>query len=215
MDKAKQYKKEWKERNKEKIKQQSKEYYLKNKDKIKQYLIEKKEHRSKICKEYYLKNKDKILEDHKKNYLKNKDKILEQRKKYGEKNKSNIQKRRRERYKTNHKNFKISTSIRTSFRKSIKIYLKSKKTKTLKQYGIDIKSIVEHLGNPPQDGKQYHVDHIFPVSAFDLNNPEHIKLCWHPDNLQWLEASENMSKNNKYDEENFKKYLNEKIVCIS
>jgi hypothetical protein len=46
------------------------------------------------------------------------------------------------------------------------------------------------------------------VSAFDLENQEHIKLCWHPNNLQWLEASENMSKGDKYNEELFEEYVN-------
>ncbi len=145
----------------------------------------------------------------KKNY------IINVKKKYYKKNKIKIHSRRRKRYELNDNNFKISTLIRTSFRKALKIYTKSGKTKILKEYGIDIKTIVEHLGNPPQDGRKYHIDHIFPVSAFDLNNPEHIRLCWHPDNLQWLEESKNCSKRNKYDEKLFKIYLNEHLNNIS
>ena len=113
---------------------------------------------------------------------------------------------RSSRYKTDAK-YKISTLIRGSFKQAFDIYTKNGKIKTIKEYGIDIKAIIEKLGKPPQDGRQYHIDHIFPVSAFDLTNPEHIKLCWHPDNLRWLEASENMSKGNKYNEELFEEYI--------
>lgn len=154
-------------------------------------------------------------EYYKEYYKTKKDYIIAVKKKYYRKNKNKIQSRRRERYELNDNNFKISSLIRTSFRKALKIYSKSGKTKILKEYGIDIKSIVEHLGQPPQDGKKYDVDHIFPITAFDLDNPEHIKLCWHPDNLQWLEKSKNCSKGNEYNEKLFKIYLNEHSNNIS
>jgi len=79
------------------------------------------------------------------------------------------------------------------------------------EYGINIDEIIKKLGCQPQDGKKYHIDHIFPVSAFDLNNPEHIKLCWHPDNLQWLEMSENIKKSNDYNVNEFNNYLTKTI----
>ena len=111
--------------------------------------------------------------------------------------------------------FKITTIIRNSFRHYIKLYSKSGKIKSVFKYGIDIKAIVEKLGTPPNDGKVYHIDHIFPVSAFDLNNPEHIKLCWAPENLRWLEANENLSKSNKYDLNEFQEYVNQSYLTYN
>jgi len=86
-------------------------------------------------------------------------------------------------------------------------YSRTGKIWSIKKYPIDMKSIIEKLGIPPQDGKKYHIDHILPINAFDHNDLKMIKLCWHPDNLQWLEASENVKKFNKYDLKEFDKYI--------
>lgn len=64
------------------------------------------------------------------------------------------------------------------------------------QYGIDYKAILKHLG--PHPGADYHLDHIKPCCMFDHNDPEQIKECWSPSNLQWLPASVNLSKGGKY-----------------
>ena len=144
-------------------------------------------------------------------YQKNKEKILIQRSEYQQKNKERIAKYKNEYTKNRFKSdisFRIKSYISRNFRNALKIFSKNKKTKALKEYGIDTQLIIEKLGQPPQDGAVYHIDHIFPISAFDLNNHEHIKLCWHPNNLRWLEASKNMSKNNKYDKKLFEEYLN-------
>ena len=39
-----------------------------------------------------------------------------------------------------------------------------------------------------------HLDHIIPISIFDLDNPEHVRLAHLPRNLQWLPGSENIHK---------------------
>jgi hypothetical protein len=43
----------------------------------------------------------------------------------------------------------------------------------------------------------HHVDHFIPFSSFDMNNPEHVKMCWSIENLQYLPALVNMQKHNK------------------
>lgn len=53
----------------------------------------------------------------------------------------------------------------------------------------------------------YEIDHIFPQSAFDWNDPAQIKKCWEPQNLQLLTISENSVKSDNYDEYLFQKYL--------
>jgi len=188
---------------------------------LKKYRESNKEIISKKKREYYVKNRNEILEQQKEYAKKNYDKIKEKRqtkkeclkeylKIYRKKNKETIRKKQNEYQNTKYYNdisYKTEKLIRNRFKHALKSNLKNGKTKLLKEYGINIGLIIEHLGNPPQDGKVYHIDHIFPVSAFDLNDPEHIKLCWHPDNLQWLEASENCEKNDKYDEKEFEKYL--------
>ena len=45
-------------------------------------------------------------------------------------------------------------------------------------------------------GSYWHLDHIIPVSSFDLADPEQCKQANHWTNLQPLEASKNLSKSN-------------------
>ena len=46
-----------------------------------------------------------------------------------------------------------------------------------------------------------HIDHIKPVSLFDLNNEEEFLKCCHYTNIQPLLALDNMNKSNKWSEE--------------
>lgn len=41
----------------------------------------------------------------------------------------------------------------------------------------------------------WHIDHIYPCSAFDFTDPEQIRQCFHYSNLQPLWQAENCSKN--------------------
>jgi hypothetical protein len=64
-------------------------------------------------------------------------------------------------------------------------------------------------------GKKLHVDHIFPVKAFTDHNIWDLDIINCEDNLQILSAHENLSKHDKYDKEEFLKYLEEKGIKIS
>jgi hypothetical protein len=84
---------------------------------------------------------------------------------------------------------------------------KTGKIKKSKEYGIDYGAIIEHLGPCPGKREDYHIDHIFPLSAFDFNNLEHIKLACAPENHQWLLAINNLRKSDFYNKEDFEMYL--------
>ena len=220
-DKLKEIRKRYLEKNKEKIKARRKELYQENKEYYTNYRVDNAQKIKEQKQAYYQENKEKIKERERIYSQKNKEKIKARKKQYEIDNKDKIKARKKEYIKNNRSRitalvrekrqndikFKIKNNISRRFLIALKTFTNSGKTQALKEYGIDIKSIVEKLGEPPQDGKKYHIDHIFPVSAFDLNNPEHIKACWHPSNLRWLEASENISKNDNYDEVLFEKYL--------
>lgn len=205
--------KELRKENIEKVRASDREYYAKNKERLKKIRDTKRKELNAKRRKYYEDNKEFFKEYRKKRKVKhllwvkkNKETLKEKKKLYYQNNKEKIYAYIDKRKKNDYK-FKIGCLIRAHFKQAFNLYSKAGKTKALKQYGIDIKVIAEHLGSPPQNEKQYHIDHIFPVCAFDLNNPDHIRLCWHPDNLRWLEASENMSKGDKYNEKEFENYI--------
>jgi hypothetical protein len=89
--------------------------------------------------------------------------------------------------------------------------LSKKETDWQKAVGYTVEQLKEHLEKQFDDkmnwenhGTLWHIDHIKPKSLFEydsIDNPE-FKKCWSLDNLQPLEAKENIRKSNKYTEPN-------------
>jgi len=79
-----------------------------------------------------------------------------------------------------------------------------------------IKSTIEYLGCSSDYFKEYiekkmtndmtfeniHIDHIKPVSRFDLDDPDEFLECCHYTNLQPLHSKDNLTKSNKWTPEN-------------
>jgi len=136
--------------------------------------------------ERYEKNKEYILKQHKQNYEKNKDvlnkKLRDRRSKFN-----------------NHINHNISSRIHSFLQ--FKNHYKNKHWENLVDYTVDdlikyLKKQFEKGMNFNNYGKEWHVDHIFPVSWFEFksfSNPD-FKLCWSLDNLQPLWKHENCCK---------------------
>jgi hypothetical protein len=132
-------------------------------------------------------------------YAKNKEKILAYRKQYKIDNKAKVKAKKTEYHKNKLSNdpyYRLVYNVRSLVRSYIKKYTTlGKKALTCKQYGIDFKSIYHSVGEKPLGN--YHLDHIIPIKAFDLNNVEHVKLAHHPANLRWIPANENIIKKDK------------------
>lgn len=60
--------------------------------------------------------------------------------------------------------------------------------------------------------KKWHLDHIFPISAFVEYGIKNLSLINSLDNLQPLTAKDNLSKRDKYDQKEFEAYLISKGV---
>ena len=64
---------------------------------------------------------------------------------------------------------------------------------------------------PEMKEQGFHLDHIKPISKFNLNNIEELKKCCHYTNLQPLLGEDNLSKSNKWSEEE-EKFWNENVI---
>jgi hypothetical protein len=176
--------------NKEKIRKTQTIYRLNNSNKIK-----------KIDRSYKKRNKDLIKVKNKKYIEKNREKI--------NKTKRNIDKRRLK----EDINYKLRKTISNQIKLALKKIMLNKTKSTLKYLNCTIQELKDHLEkqfepwmNWTNHGKymlktwddnssqtwSWQIDHIIPVSSFDLTKEEEIKKCWGLDNLRPLSAKQNI-----------------------
>jgi hypothetical protein len=104
----------------------------------------------------------------------------------------------------NNINAKIASNLRTRIGNAIKG--KVKVGSAVKDLGCTLDELKIYLEGKFQDGmnwKNYgnwHIDHIKPLSLFNLSDPIELKQACHYSNLQPMWASDNLRKSNKYDE---------------
>ena len=194
---VKEYQRTYRLKNKEKNKDYKDNYYQKNKEKIKEKGIK-----------YYQNNKDRIKRQSKENYLKNPKLAYARNRKRIEKNpkktttyKRNYKKRRME----TDPLFKIKERLRTRLYQAIKSQSSKKSINTLDGFGCTGEFLIQYLESLFKEGmswknytfKGWHIDHIKPMSSFDLRDPEEQKKCNNYTNLQPLWWWENLEKGDK------------------
>lgn len=97
--------------------------------------------------------------------------------------------------------FKLMNKIRTRLWYALK--KNKKQDRTIDLLGCSVCQLKEHLEQQFKEGMswanygKWHIDHIMPLTAFDLSNPEELKKACHYSNLQPLWAKENLSKSSK------------------
>lgn len=176
--------KEYREKNKKQIQEKQKLYYAENKEALlsnsKNYRAENKEIISKQRAEY------RKREDVKKH-------IQQKNKDYLPIKKEKIKNLRKE-----SNDFRISEILRSKFNREIR---RKKYSDFLGCDGDFFKKWIEFqfTSNMNWDnlGNMWHIDHVLPISKFDLTKNEEIKICFHWTNMQPLEKIENISKSNK------------------
>lgn len=104
--------------------------------------------------------------------------------------------------------YKVTTIQRRRISKIISSALKGTayNNSKVELLGCTPLEVVNHIESQFEDGmswdnygiKTWHIDHIKPLSAHDLTNPDEVKLAFHYTNLQPLWASENLFKSNTY-----------------
>jgi hypothetical protein len=204
----KEYKAAWYQRNKNRILPRNKQYAKDHKDEIKKWLLENKEVRKNYNKEWNNKNRVKVKVRSKEWKQVNKDHIKEQRKQYYLKHKTEeIFKHNiycKERRKTDI-NFKLKHLLRTRLSKAIGN--NQKIGSAVKDLGCPISELKEHLEKQFQQGmcwsnwshSGWHIDHIKPLSRFDLTDRQQFLEANHYTNLQPLWAKDNLSKSDHYE----------------
>jgi hypothetical protein len=160
-----------------------------------------KEAKAKYDKQYNQINKEKIYEQKKIYISKNIEKVIAYRKKWGQENK---EKRRIQQLNKLHNDIyaKIVHNWRSRFKSAM---MHNKRGKSLDFMGCNVQFLKTYLetkfkpgmtwDNYGRDG--WHIDHIIPVSSFDLSDITQVYKCFHYSNLQPLWAYENLTKSNK------------------
>jgi hypothetical protein len=129
----------------------------------------------------------------------NKEKHKKLQSEWTKKNRSHINNKFNQRWKND-----FEFKIKKSCQKHLMNNLKSKQKSTMKYFSCDIKLFIEWLEycftenmTINNHGTLWHLDHVIPVSSFDLKNPEEVYLCFHYLNYMPITATDNLSKNNK------------------
>jgi len=105
----------------------------------------------------------------------------------------------------------LSKSVKGRISQSLKLYKGIKKAKTIELLGLDIISYKEYLSskftskmNWDNYGSYWEIDHIIPISKFNLDNEYEQKQAFHYTNTQPLTVKQNRSKNNRTIHDQFK-----------
>jgi hypothetical protein len=145
-------------------------------------------------------------------FEKNPDKRIEYDKntRYG-KNRQDYLAKKRERNKRYYQNItcKLGNLLRTRIWIALKIQGLKKNHSTMEITGCSKEELIEHLESQFSDGMTWenwslngwHIDHIRPVSSFDLSDPAQVKECFHYSNLQPLWAIDNLKKSDSWEQD--------------
>ena len=178
------YNKAYYQKNKEKEKQRRKNFATLNSEKVR-----------KIRKNWDIKNRA----EYRKNNL---EKIRENARRY--RNKKSTWEKECQRKKED-VNFRLKHLICRRIANAIKKQCSNKSIKTIELLGCSIQQAREHIEKQFKDGMSWdnyelytwHIDHIYPLSKFDLTKIEEQKKAFHYTNLQPLFATDNIRKSDR------------------
>lgn len=100
--------------------------------------------------------------------------------------------------------WRLRHNIRSRLRKVLKRTNNKKNSKTAELLGCDIQFFREYLTERFTEGMswdnygKWHIDHIIPLSHFDLSDESQVRKAFHYTNCQPMWARENSSKGNRY-----------------
>ena len=170
------------------------------------------EHRKK----YYADNKESIATKNADYRQRNQEKISTRNAQYFQNNKENIYKYHRNRH-NNNTNVRLMQNTRSRINVALKG--KSKSLRTREILGIDLdlyKKWIRFQMSPEMDFSNIHIDHVKPISSFDISNEDELLEAFNWINTQPLLKKDNLQKNNNFNpeeyENQFRKALEFKIL---
>lgn len=157
--------------------------------------------------EYRKKNRLLIRSKKRIYYQNNKEKVKKKVKEYRLKNTAKINKYHKNKY-NNDSLRKIMVLHRARIGKFFSKNKTYRANKSIEMLGCTPEEFKKHLESKFKEGMTWsnhgkmgwHVDHIIPLSTFDLSNSEQAKIAFHYTNTQPLWWHENLSKGNKLDQ---------------
>lgn len=208
-EQQKEYHKKYYQENKEFLKEKSKKYYETNQEKIKKYREDIKEKKQEYNKEYSKKyrfgeKREELLRKKREYHWKNREEILNKKREYSSRKevRSSVNEKCKERYNSD-VNYKLRSLIRSRINLAIKD--KQKSGSAIENLGCSIDELIVYLESKFEDGMNWqnhsrlgwHIDHIVPLSHFDLEDPKQFSKACHYTNLQPLWYNDNLKKSNK------------------
>lgn len=163
---------------------------------------------------YYKNNKGAILAKqkqwrdsnptyHKKYHSTNRNHILKLNKTWRETNLQKASKTRKRWLEST--NNRLAANLRSRLSNILRYHIDTHNMSAITHVGCSMGELVIYLEERFCEGMSWnnygrngwHVDHIIPLSSFDLTNPEELKKACHYTNLQPLWATDNLKKSNK------------------
>lgn len=178
-------------------------WHMKNRDRIlAEGAIFRENNRDKLRVMYKNRNPEEKKASSRACYLKHKERRLKEMLDYRNNNKEKVAKRHSD-YIKNNPDARLRLNLRTRINQALKSSAKA--GSAVKDLGCTIEEFKIYLENKFRDGmtwenkgkKGWHIDHIIPLSSFDLKNrKEFLKAC-HYTNMQPLWWHENLSKSDR------------------
>lgn len=194
--------------NKDRVKKSYKEYYAKNQARLaaKRAIPENRENKRKYAEEYRRKNKD-LVRASKAKWAR-KPETKERKRQLSAKYRKTLEyKAKAVKYEKERKakdpNFLLARRSRVRLRSALKRSNIEKSQRTQEYIGCSYAFLKRHIESQFKNGMawekpaSFHIDHIRPLSSFDLTDSEQLKAAFHWSNLQPLYPMDNIKKGNK------------------
>ena len=155
--------------------------------------------------EYNQNNKEKIAAKNAEYRQLKKEKIAAQKSEYRKNNREKINEYCRNRI-NNNTNTKLARNTRARINTALKG--KSKSFKTMEILGIDVENYKKWLlfqMTPEMNFNNIHIDHVKPISSFDISNDNELLEAFNWRNTQPLLKQDNLRKSDKFNEKDYAK----------